>query len=316
MITTLPRVAIIIVTYNSEHFIIKCLHSIQKNNYKYKKIIIIDNNSSDKTIAVIKKEFPQVTIIENDNNLGFAAANNIAVRFISKKFNPKYIMLLNPDTCIKSDFIKSAVTALEKNRKIGILGSIITYSNQPKKIWFAGGIVNKIFGYTRHLLMNKNVIEDKLNHRISLKHTDFVTGAGMVIRNEIFAKIGYLSEDYFMYFEDVEFCQRALRAGYDCVFINHPYICHDVSASTGKIGTNDLTKFKAYYFARNPFLYIKSNVSGWRRYTNYLGQFIIRLPYYFLKITMQKNIPALFSYTRGIIDGIKYKQESKNNYEL
>jgi GT2 family glycosyltransferase len=297
-----PIVGIIILTYNAESYIADCLDSILNNNYSTILCIVVDNDSKDKTIDIVQKYYPSVYIIKNSKNLGFAAGNNVGIKYLLLKNNISYILILNPDTLADKHLISELVKVMETNPSIAVSGPIITYSHRSNIIWFAGGNYNNLFCYTKHPYMDTYLDQDK----IISKKTDFITGACMLIRTSVLQKAGLFSEKYFMYFEDVDFCQKVQNNSLLCYLLAKPLLAHIVSSSSGKPGTNQLTPFRAYYLARNPFIFIKNNVSGFHKITNYIGQFVIRLPYYGLHMVKLGDLKSLLSYLRGMRDGLLY----------
>ncbi|MBI2621685.1 MAG: glycosyltransferase family 2 protein [Candidatus Levybacteria bacterium] len=297
---TFKKVGVVIVTYNSEKYIRMCLKSIQSNSYPNFETLAVDNSSQDKTAQVIKKGFKKVGFIENKKNLGFSAANNIGIKYLLNK-KCDYILLINPDTVSSPTLIEKLVNSFEINKKIAVAGCIITYAKDRKKIWFGGGYFNNFFCYSRHKYMNKSL----KNVEIKSGYVDFITGACMMIDSKIFKKMGFLPEDYFLYFEDLFFCQKIKEKGFLCYLLALPLAYHYVSTSTGVAQTNIMSPLRAYFFARNPIIYIKKNVKGFRKITNLAGQFLIRLPFYAFKIIFQKEkTRPFFYYCRGIFDGI------------
>jgi len=294
----LPKVGVIVVTYNSRFYIKKCLESILNNNYSNFELLIVDNSSNDKTVSLIRKFFKQTSIIKNDRNLGFGAANNIGIKYLMKK-KCELFLLLNPDTVSSPNLIKKLVNIFQEKDRIGIAGCIITYTNNHKKIWFAGGYFNKLFCFTRHKYMNDSLKKVGVESR----NVDFITGACMMISSTVIEKVGLMPEEYFLYFEDVFFCQKAKEKGFSCYLLAQPLISHHVSTSTGFKNTNKMTPLRAYFFARNPLLYIRHDVKGFLKLTNFIGQLFIRFPIYVFKITKEKSLKAFLYYCWGIVDG-------------
>lgn len=293
------KVGVSIVTYNAAGYINQCLTSLYKNTHPDFSCVIVDNASSDETVEKIKHNFPQVKVFQNKTNRGFATAHNQAIRyFLSKKSN--YILILNPDTSVKSSLIHELVGVFEKNINVAVVGPVIVYQNDPQKIWFAGGKYSQLFAITKHPFINQSL--KSLN--LKTKAVDFITGACMMIRADIFKKVGFLPEEYFLYFEDVFFCQKVKSLGYTCVLLAKPLVKHLVSAIAGRPGTNTLTPTRAYYYARNPLIYINSNVKGIQKLANLFGQFFIRLPYYLYSMIKDKSFNATPYYIRGLTDGL------------
>jgi len=298
-----PKIGVVIVTFNSENHVLKCIASVYGNNYKNLSVVVVDNNSNDNTISAIKKNYKNIHIVKNNDNLGFAKGCNQGIKFLLKH-HTEYVLLLNPDTLISKSFLKKMLIPFDENKKIFVAGSIITYMKNPKKIWYAGGYLNKIFLYTRHKYMDKHVESLKIKSGI----TDFITGACMMIRGEAIKKIGLLPEDYFLYFEDIVFCKKIIDEGFSCYLLAEPLVRHDVSASTGIAGSNNISSLKAYYFARNPLLYIKANTNSPKKILQIIGQFIIRFPYYLFFMLRMKSVQLIFSYLRGLRDGLIGKE--------
>ena len=297
------KVGIVILTYNSEKYISKCLESILHNEYKAFTCVVVDNNSTDETVSIVHNKYPNLKSIKNTTNIGYAAGNNVGIRYLLKKKNISYILILNPDTLADKNLIKELTRFMYDTPDAGVTGPIITYAHNPNKIWYAGGILNKLFLYTKHQYMDTFLINTKY---VSEK-TDFLTGACMMIRASVLKKTGLLPIDYFMYYEDVDFCQKVYKSGYSCYLHAMPLVRHHVSGSAGIVGSNDLSPLRAYYYARNPFIYIKKNIKGIYIITNIIGQFLIRLPYYTFQMSVTGNFRSMIPYLRGLKNGVLYK---------
>lgn len=290
-------VGIVIVTYKSADTIEACLDSIAAIQYPDIKVIVVDNSPDDRTRNIIHKKYKNTVLLKNKINVGFAAANNQGISYLLKK-GCKYILLLNPDTEVKPDVIEYLLKAFDE-KNAGISGCAITY-HKTQKIWFAGGIFNKYFCYTNHEKMNRHV--SSLNQKT--RDTDFITGCCMMIRSDVFDKIGLLDPSFGFYFEDMDFCLRAKEAGFISKIIEKPLVSHRVSTSSGVEGSNRLTAFKAFYYGRNPFFLIKKYIHGWGRVPAVFGQFFIRLPFQGVRMIQQRDFHALFEYVQGMKEGI------------
>ncbi len=295
----IPKVGVCIVSYNSEKHITGCLSSLYENTNPKFICALVDNASKDQTVNMVYKYFPQTHVVINKINKGYAKANNQAIRYFLKK-NVSYVLLLNPDTYVSSSLIQELVSVFEHNPLAGVVGPIVTYENDPKKIWFAGGKFNNIFCISSHPNMNKQL---KSVH-IYTRSVDFITGACMMIRSSVFGRVGLLPEDYFLYFEDVFFCKKIRHNGLTCMLLAKPLVKHYVSSSTGVMGENIMTPIRAYYFARNPLIYIQKEVRGMQKITCFIGQFFIRLPYYLCRMTWERVFLSIPAYFRGLASGL------------
>ncbi|MCL4366985.1 glycosyltransferase family 2 protein [Patescibacteria group bacterium] len=228
------QISVIIVTFNSQVAIKKCIQTLL-SFYPHSPIYIIDNNSTDETVNIVKK-FSQVRLIQSMENLGFSKANNLA----SESIQTKFVCFLNPDTVLlnKQNLINLAED-LEQNEKFGLVG--------PKIIHPDGRIQKTV----RNLPTLRNAfLEYVLNHQGSydfyqpkssvLVIVPSITGAVMMLKTELFRKVGGFSEKFFLYYEDLDLCQKIansnLKIGYDPQVV----ISHIMGASGKKVDVNQL----------------------------------------------------------------------------
>lgn len=224
---------IIIVNWNTKGLLKNCLKSIYKHtsNLDYE-VLVVDNASSDGSVEMIEKEFPQVKLIKNEENVGFARANNQAIR----KSKGRYILLLNPDTLILNQAIEKMVDFMIKNKKVGILG--------PKIFGKDGSLQISCYRFdSLSTLFSTNIFFNKLGKGYSYKKFDFnqtkkvdiVTGACLLTKREVIEDIGFLDEDFFIYSEDADWCFRAKKKDWEVVFYPTAEIIHFGGASCEKI---------------------------------------------------------------------------------
>lgn len=200
------KLTIICVTYNSSHIITKSLELLDLNLYK---VIIVDNASSDDTVAIIKENFPQIEIIENKINSGFCRANNKALQ----KITTDYALILNPDAMIENNDINKIIKILDNNPDFAIAGPIITES-YPKNSEEISNILKKIDE-------DYNGIKDNFRKKLyeNCYSVRFVIGAALFLNMKIMKKIGFLDENIFMYYDDDEICYRVNKNGYHNVIV-------------------------------------------------------------------------------------------------
>jgi len=230
-------VAIIIVTYNSADHIMACLESIRYNQCSLKsEVIVVDNNSSDHTIAHISKFFPEVQVITSQRNRGFAAAVNTGVACCDSE----HVLLLNPDTVVVGQAISQITDFAAKNPSYGVYGGRtlkLDGSLEPSSCWgipslwslalFACGITTIARG-------NRILDPESIGgwERDSIREVGMVTGCFLLVTRKIFMSLGGLDERYFMYGEDVDFSIRARNAGYRPVINPEAVIIHEVGQSS------------------------------------------------------------------------------------
>ena len=161
-----PLVYIIVLNWNGKDLTLDCLKSLAKVQYDNYKILVVDNDSIDDSVKVIKMEYPNVDILQLDKNIGYAAGNNAGFEFIKNK-NPEYVIILNNDTIVDKKFIEPLVKPLTENSMIGQTVPKIFYSNGQNRIWYASGKVNLWLGLVYHKGIRKFDTESFNDSRIT-----------------------------------------------------------------------------------------------------------------------------------------------------
>lgn len=252
-------VYIILINYNSKVHTIECLESLSELNYINYRIIIVDNNSIDNDFDKVKSKYNNVYIINNKKNYGFAGANNIGIKYALDN-KADYILLLNNDTTVDKDFLSVLVNESEKNKKVAICTSKILYYGSKNKIWYGGGGISYFKGNSQ--IYNLNCDNDSINNKNM--YCNFASGCCMLINSEALKKVGLMNEEYFLYYEDVDYCIKFLNAGYKIYYVPESIIFHKESISTKKY-----SYLYQYYFARNRLLFIKKNFNMLNKITAY-----------------------------------------------
>ena len=225
------EISIIIVSYNVKDFLIKCLTSVyQSSLFNSIETIVIDNNSTDSSIAAIKEFFPQVQLIENKHNAGFPAANNQGFKIAKGN----YIFMLNPDTELQDDALFKLFDFMENNSSIDIIAPLLLNSDFSfqSNVWRYPTFWS-IFcemHYLNFFLRSKNY-KDK-DFSLSFEAESF-SGAAIFFRQEVLTKIGLLDETMF-WIEDVDFCYRANQAGLKLLYYPKSKIVHHIGQSAKK----------------------------------------------------------------------------------
>ncbi len=243
-----PLVYISVLNWNGLHDTIECLDSLNKLDYPNCKLVVVDNGSTDGSTDIISKNYPKVHLIQNKENLGFAKGNNVGIRHALEN-NADYVWLLNNDTVVEQDTLLNMVTEAEKDPLTGIIGSKIYYFNSTKKILFAGAMINWSRAISNHIGLN----ETDVGQYDYVKEIDRVSGCSMLVKREVCNSVGLLDENFFLYVEEVDWCVRARKVGFKCLFVPSSVVYHKASASIPLIGT--WSKVFNYYNTRN-FLYL------------------------------------------------------------
>jgi len=224
-----PAVAVIILTWNGEDLTLDCLRSLAPVATPNLRVVVVDNGSTDDTVAAIRAlGDARVTIIENGTNLGFAAGNNAGIRR-ALDHGADFILLLNNDTVVDPAFVDELLAAMGREPDIGIAGPKIYYLEPRDRIWFAGGEVSLWRGTARHI----GIREADRGQHDAARDVDYVSGCALFARREVFDRIGMLDAGYRAYFEDADLCARAERAGFRIRYVPTARVWHRISASTG-----------------------------------------------------------------------------------
>lgn len=224
--------SIIIVSFNTQALLRECLRSLMnyKTNLK-REIIVVDNASEDGSVAMVKKNFSQVKLIENKENLGFAKANNQGI----KKARGKNIFLLNSDTELRLSSLEKLIQ-FQKNPKVGIVGARLINRD--------GSVQASVYHFPtlgraikEYWLGQKDVYEKYAPRVKKAVEVEAVTGAAMFFPRKTIEKVGFLDEKYFMYFEDLDYCQRVRRAGLKIYYLPEAMVLHHHGRSAVKVGS-------------------------------------------------------------------------------
>lgn len=243
------KVAIILLNYCGAKDTLECIESLEAIDYKNYEIIIVDNNSPDNSYEILKQSIgDKHTLIKAESNGGFAKGNNIGINYALKR-GCDYVLLLNNDTIVEKDFLSHMIACYESNSKVGIVGCKILYYDIKDYIWFAGGEINYKRFYGAHYGEGQL---DRAEFNVEKKIT-FATGCVMLISAEVIKTVGMLPEEYFMYFEDVDYCLRVQDKGYDIFYCPKAVVYHKVSATSG----GQLSPFSIRWSTRNRLIFME-----------------------------------------------------------
>lgn len=239
----MKQVSIIIVNYNVCHFLEQSLLSVSKASTNLDiEVFVVDNNSADGSVEMVKAKFPNVRLIVNDINVGFSKANNQAIA----QATGKYILLLNPDTVIEVDTLEKCINFMDQHPMGGGLGVKMIdgkgdFLAESKRgfptPWVA---FYKIFGLAKLFPKSKKFGHYHLGYLDKNKshEVEVLSGAFMVLRKSVIDEIGALDEDYFMYGEDIDLSYRIIKAGYKNYYFADTRIIHYKGESTKKTSIN------------------------------------------------------------------------------
>lgn len=235
-------ITVIIITWNAKNFLINCLESLHKeNSSEIFELIIIDNNSTDGSLEYIEKNFPHAILIKNRSNKGVGPARNQGLKIAKGK----YVLILDVDTkFLTLNGLQLLYDFMEQNRKVGIVGAKLLFPNDEiqHSCRRFPSVVVKLFNRFEKVGKIKNSDALKEHYMLDKDHekiqkVDYVIGAFQFIRKEVIDKIGYYDEKIFYGPEDIDFCLRAKKAGYDTYYFPEVTLYHFYQRITKKFFT-------------------------------------------------------------------------------
>ncbi len=250
-------VSVVIVAWNCREYILECLRSLQQSEtHASLETIVIDNASADGTREAIGNEFPKVRLIGNQENVGFARANNQGFRLATGR----YLLLLNPDTFVQRGAVGALVRFMDSHGDAGAAGPMMLNGDGTLQsvgvrfpsnwnIFVESLFLDRLFPRSRLFGRHKEAFENPEKER----RVDYVQGACMIVRPEVVNKVGALDEQFFMYFEEVDWCRRMTLQGFNVYYVPQSKIIHFGNTELGHFDERRLV----YYHRSLLFFYRK-----------------------------------------------------------
>ena len=273
---TTPLVAIIVLTWNQCDLTLECLASLAAMDYPSDRlqIIVVDNGSKDGTPMVVRGRFPNVTVLENSDNIGFAEGNNVGIRY-AMQGSAEHLMLLNNDTVVDNQMLLELLMVLDLQPDVGIVGPKMLYFDRPKIIWCAGNRLDRR-PWLHHRLQAD---QPDLAEEEQPVEVDYITACGILLRRAVVEQIGLLDPRFFIYYEETDWCLRARQSGWRIVYTPDARLWHKVSAAMGTT-----TPATDYYMNRNVLLFLAKNRHGPGKWLSLL-------------LTMAHSLRTIMAYT-------------------
>ncbi len=305
-----PHVAIVLLDYNGFEDTINCFESLQRITYENCEIIIVDNASPDASMTKVVEYMREhiidytffstpedamennasnskVSLIQSGQNNGYGHGNNIGIKY-ALKYDADYVLVLNNDTIVKPDFLQPMVAMCENDKNIGIASGKIYFYDRPDTIWFNGGKFSPCTAKVEHFNFNEKDVG-----QVPKEPVTFMSGCLWLIPKKIFDDVGFINEKYFMYVEDLEFCQRVIESGYKLQITTNSHVWHKVGSSSD----GNFESFTVYYKTRNYISFVCSTIDKrWCR-TSSIVLFVLR---YALRLCKNKKCSSIKDMIKGI----------------
>ena len=299
-----PKIAIIIINWNTYKLTYNCLKSLELCTYKNKTIFFVDNGSNDGSGDKIALEFPEINCINNQKNEGFTGANNKALKVILKQ-NFDYVLLLNNDTEVKPDFLSLMQASMDSDNNLAATQPLILDFPDKNTIWNAGGSFNTFFGLSK--TRYKGMIY-KPNLKIETL-TEWISGCCILVKIAVIKEVGLLDNRFFAYFEDVDWSIRMTNLGYKLGVVPKSIIYHHSSGSTKRNNTTNegnLSPYAHYLNVRNHIYLIKKHNFLFNSVGSWIYQ-IIKITSYSTYFILRGRFSKFKIVWCGLLDGIKIK---------
>ncbi len=262
--------------------------SLRKVSYPNIEIIVVDNASPTDDPTLIKDLYPEVKLIRSSVNLGFAGGNNLGIANASGEL----LLFLNNDTEVEPNFLEPLVSLFQQDSKVGIASPKIIYYDTDGLIQYAGS--KGINSWTGRSVTIGQLESDNGQYNITVP-TVLADGAAMMVPMEVIKKVGLMPELYFLYYEELDWCEMIKRAGYTCQYVGESTVYHKESVSVGKSSV-----LKTYYMNRNRLLFIRRNITGWPLWTSILIFLLAAVPKKLLEFSIQLEGKHLKAIGRGL----------------
>lgn len=293
----LPLVSIITVNYNQTGLTLALLNSIRQQEYARTEVIVVDNASDIDPRTSIAGTFPEVNILRNERNLGFAGGNNVALPYATGEF----LFFVNNDAEIPPGCIATLVRHFHEHPQTGIASPLICYFHEtPETIQYAG--MTPVHPITaRNQTIGSGEI-DRGQYQQSMR-TAYAHGAGMMISRAALQECGPMDTGFFLYYEELDWCERIRRQGYEIWVVPAARLYHKESATVETLGA-----LKTYYLNRNRVRFMRRNFSGAALLFFFVFLWLVTVPKNTILLLLRQQNNNLAAFWQGILWNFGLKQ--------
>lgn len=283
----MPRVSVITINYNQSNVTLDLIASLELCTFQDFEIIVIDNASPSDRPELITEKYPDVNLIKSEKNLGFAGGNNLGIN----EAKGEYLLFINNDVEVERDFFEPLVQELDDDESVGIVSPKIYFYEKKRTIQYAGCTEINPFTTRSSFLGYKKIDDGTFDKTIT---THYAHGAGMMVRREAIEKAGVMPELYFLYYEELDWCNRIKEQRYSIKCVPKSIIHHKESMSVGK--SNPM---KTYFQTRNRVIYIRRNTKGVTLFISLVYFYIVAFPKNIISHFVKREFALMRAYWRG-----------------
>jgi hypothetical protein len=295
-----PKVIIIVLAWNRLSDTLECLESIRKIEYRNYQIMVVDNGSTDGSADAIAARYPEIILIKNESNLGYAAGNNKGIEK-ALQMGCDYVFLLNNDTTVDAACLDELIKTAASDSRIGAAGPKIYLYQDPSVVWYAGGDIcfREAISVTRGWFKPDRPAFNRPGE------VSFITGCAMLVKRKAIEEVGLLDPEYVSYLEDTDWCWRMAQKGFKLAYVPAAKVYHKVSQS---FGSNPYNQKSMYLMGRNAVLFMKKH-GTFTRWLKLIFFFWLSVLYALPREIVRGNLKAVCAKVRGFFDGLRGMRE-------
>lgn len=285
--------AIVLLNWNSGEMTAECIRSLCQMSASDYHIIVVDNGSKDGSVDYLREQFPQIEILPQDHNVGFAAGCNIGIKYALQR-GAKYILPLNNDTVVDPCFLAELRHSAEAHPQAAMISPKIYFYDKPDRLWWAGGSFSLWTGMAKHI-GRKEVDRNQFEREA---HIDWATGCAALIRSDVLKGTGLFDETFFAYAEDLDLSLRIKNAGYDIYYAPQARLWHKEGFVSRK---NVGESFRIYLSTRN-LLHLMRKHAKAIQWVTFLPNFFVRHVAFYIALSLARGDNAsAWAVLRGIL---------------
>jgi GT2 family glycosyltransferase len=279
---------------------IKALLSLHAMDPRPDDLICVENGSLPGQVDEVRRIAPPNTVIvRTQRNVGFAAGVNLGAAEATRR-GAQWMLLLNNDATVAPDCLGRCLEEVTGQPEIAVVGPAVALADDPDRLWFGGGAVSDHFAFTRHTGLRRPTSDVPPGGDVG-----FVSACCALISMRAWQQVGPFRDDYFAYYEDAEWCQRARKAGWRCRYLGEVLCWHAVGVSSDQRGSFGLTAKTAYYLARNPLRFALETRSPSLRLSRVAGLMVVWNAYNFWRLLTAHSGQAVAAYFAGLTDAFR-----------
>ena len=293
---SLPLVCTIVLENKRSDDTLACIESLCRSNYKNNKILLLENEGTNSSGEAVSQKYPEVSIISLRENLGYAGNNNIGIEAALEQ-GAEWIFVLNNDTELDPCCISAMIEAGECDASVGIVGPMVYHFDEPDVIQSAGGVLGESW-----LSTHRGMNETDNGQFKSVSQVDWVSGCAILVRRAVIEQAGALDSEYFMYWEETEWCIRAGRAGWKVIQVPHAKLWHK-----GVKRSYEPRPYVTYYMTRNQLFTQAKHKAPLRVRVHTFGKILQTLLSWSIKPRWRNKRDHRNAMWRGLLDFLRHR---------